>query len=355
MDEKILSVIIPMYNSGKTIQKCLDSLLVPQERMAGMEVLVVDDGSTDQGIEHVRTYSRKYPDCFRILQKTNGGHGSAVQAGIGQCKGRYFKVLDADDFVHTPALTALLKLLADIDAEVVACGFDIVHIRSGKTTQIRPSGCSGQTIMLDMQQLIQEWAQYRQLFCLHGLVYRTDFYTSLPYRLPEKVSYDDAFFFTVPCSHADRLCICTIQLYVYRVGEQSQSVSAKSRELRICQHEAVIRAILDTKDSSIPRTVAGREYWYRKLTSTTADYFVTAFLRVHDKKEGRKMGQSLMAELRRQDGELYRRLRMRYWLVRGMGMFHMDEPGFERLMRIKSRICGYFGTDRNPGKRKQQG
>lgn len=290
--QKILSIIIPMYNSQKYIKKCLESLLLPLEEMECIEVIVVDDGSTDQGAEAVGVYQEKYPHSVILIQQPNGGHGCAVDAGIAHCTGKYFKVLDADDWLRTEALARVVRRMVQIDAQAIACGYDICKMPSKMVVhrKMEVGNKDGEhgIRFLTMYQLIQEWERYGMFFCLHGLAYRTDFYKKLAYCLPQGVSYDDAFFFTVPCSHANKLCIMDEQLYVYRIGDAGQSVSVKNREIRIHQAESVIRAILRTKKRNAEKLYAGREYWYRKLVSVVTDYYVTAYLRYRDKAAGRK-------------------------------------------------------------------
>lgn len=346
MCEKTLTVIIPMYNAGKFIQKCLDSLLLPKDAMKYLEVIVVDDGSTDCGAEYVKQYIEAYPDSISILRKQNGGHGSAVNAGVSKCRGKYFKVLDADDWMHTSALQDMVRLLGRIDVQAAVCGYSRYDIRTKKTVHIRVPAAGGAVFRqenavrtLSMQQLVREWAILRQLFCLHGIIYRTDFYRSLHCQLPEGVFYDDAFFFTVPCSFADRLCIVDRQLYVYRVGDVAQSISPGNRELRAGQLEDVIRAILKTGRQNACKTKAGREYWYRMLVSVVTDYYVTVFLRARNRKRGRKMGRRFLKEIRRTDYRLYQKLWGRYCLLRVMHLLHRDEQDFVRLASLRSRIC----------------
>ena len=148
-----------------------------------IEVIVVDDGSIDQGAEIAGRYQEKYPSTFILIQQPNGGHGCAVDAGIARCTGKYFKVLDADDWLRTKALARVVRRMRQIDVQVIACGYDICKILS-KTVVHRKMEVGnkedGQGIrFLSMHQLIQEWDRYSQLFCLHGLIYRTDFYKSL--------------------------------------------------------------------------------------------------------------------------------------------------------------------------------
>lgn len=344
--QKILSIIIPMYNSRKYIKKCLDSLLLPQEWMDCVEVVVVDDGSIDQGAEMVGVYKEKHPNSFVLIQQQNGGHGCAVDTGIAHCTGKYFKVLDADDWLRTDALARVVQRLPQIHVQAAACGYDLYQI-SSKTVVHRSMGIwdgeGGQGIrLLSMRQLVQKWEQYGQLFCLHGLIYHTDFYKKLSYRLPEKVSYDDAYFFTVPCSHAKKLCILDEQLYVYRIGDAGQSVSAKNREMRIRQSEAVIRAIVRTKGRNAEKSNAGREYWYRKLVSVVTDYYVTASLRYRNRAAGRKIAAAFTRELKELDGELYHRIKKRYWLLTVMSLLHRNEHDFECILECRDHWRGKY-------------
>lgn len=92
-----LSVIIPAYNAGKTIGRCLDSLLQSIQQ-APVEIICVDDGSKDNTWDILQSYSKKY-DCLRIFHKENGGVGSARNLGLSQANGNYVAWVDSDDYV----------------------------------------------------------------------------------------------------------------------------------------------------------------------------------------------------------------------------------------------------------------
>lgn len=94
-----LSVIIPAYNAGQTIGRCLDSLLQSVQQ-APVEIVCVDDGSKDNTWEILQSYSKKYA-CLRIFHKENGGVGSARNLGLSQAAGNYIAWVDSDDYVTT--------------------------------------------------------------------------------------------------------------------------------------------------------------------------------------------------------------------------------------------------------------
>ena len=102
---KLLSIAIPCYNSEAYMEHCVDSLLVGGE---DVEILIVDDGSKDRTAEIADAYAKKYPTIIRAIHQENGGHGEAVNAGIRNATGLYFKVVDSDDWVDEESYKKIL-------------------------------------------------------------------------------------------------------------------------------------------------------------------------------------------------------------------------------------------------------
>ena len=107
---KTLSVVVPSYNCEAYLSRCLDSMLPATD---DIEILVVNDGSTDGTADLARHYAERNPGIVRVLTKPNGGHGSAINTGIAEARGRYLKVMDSDDWVDLSALTAVMEVLRD--------------------------------------------------------------------------------------------------------------------------------------------------------------------------------------------------------------------------------------------------
>ena len=105
---KLLSIAIPCYNSEAYMEKCIESLLKGGE---DVEILVVNDGSSDRTAEIADAYAEKYPTIIKAVHQENGGHGEAVNAGIRNATGLYFKVVDSDDWVDEEALHKILALM----------------------------------------------------------------------------------------------------------------------------------------------------------------------------------------------------------------------------------------------------
>ena len=105
---KLLSITVPCYNSQEYMRKCIDSLLEGGENV---EILIVDDGSSDQTGEIADEYAVAYPTIVKAIHQENGGHGEAVNTGLRNATGFYFKVVDSDDWVNREAYMKILSTL----------------------------------------------------------------------------------------------------------------------------------------------------------------------------------------------------------------------------------------------------
>lgn len=130
--EKILSIAVPSYNVENYLERALTSYADP--RFNGkLEVIIVNDGSTDRTAEIAEGFVKAYPQIFRLVNKANGGHGSAVNAGIDHATGKYFRIVDGDDWVNTENMAVLLEKLQHIDTDLVVDEKREVHMVTGKT------------------------------------------------------------------------------------------------------------------------------------------------------------------------------------------------------------------------------
>ena len=92
---KLLSVTVPCYNSEDYMENCIHSLLTGGPEV---EIIIVDDGSTDRTGEIADKYAKDYPDIVKVVHQENGGHGEAVNTGLRYAEGLFFKVVDSDDW-----------------------------------------------------------------------------------------------------------------------------------------------------------------------------------------------------------------------------------------------------------------
>lgn len=105
---KVLSVAIPCYNSAEYMSKAIESLIPGGE---DIEIIIVNDGSKDDTLKIASEYEKKFPTMIKVVDQENGGHGEAVNAGIRNATGIYYKVVDSDDWVDEEALYKVLEQL----------------------------------------------------------------------------------------------------------------------------------------------------------------------------------------------------------------------------------------------------
>ncbi|MBO5460995.1 MAG: glycosyltransferase family 2 protein, partial [Ruminococcus sp.] len=103
---KYISFAIPCYNSESYMENAINSILKAGE---DVEILVVNDGSKDRTQEIGEQYAKMYPTIVKVINKENGGHGDAVNHGLHHATGKYFKVVDSDDWVDEEALMKIME------------------------------------------------------------------------------------------------------------------------------------------------------------------------------------------------------------------------------------------------------
>ncbi|MGN0629843.1 MAG: glycosyltransferase family 2 protein, partial [Ruminococcus sp.] len=131
---KILSVSIASYNVEKFLSKALDSCLIG-DYMDKLEVIIVNDGSKDRTDEVAGEYVNKYPETFKLINKQNGGYGSTVNAGIKAATGKYFRLLDGDDWFDSKQLIKFIDLLENSEEDMIVAHFMRVFEEDGHSEE----------------------------------------------------------------------------------------------------------------------------------------------------------------------------------------------------------------------------
>lgn len=204
------------------IGRCLDSLLIPE--FDQVEVLVVNDGSKDRSSEIAHSYADRYPDSIRVIDKPNGNYGSCINAALPQAKGRYVKILDADDTFDTKAFSELVGVLGNIDAEVVITGFLQVD-EKGKVTRQNFSNPYKEEVgrILDVNNVLGD--NLSRSMQMHKITYKRTIFYDLNYHQTEGISYTDTEWAIIPFSICKSILYIDIFIYKYLVGRDGQTMS----------------------------------------------------------------------------------------------------------------------------------
>lgn len=221
MEAKTLTISIAAYNVSGTIRECLDSCLACGTTDQ-LEIIVVDDGATDDTAQIVDEYVQEYPDIVRLVRKENGGYGTTVNTSIALARGTYYKLLDGDDWVDTQALDALMNTLKGTEVDIaispyVECGADGTEI----VDQALPSVHG---VVPFVGEMVPDHLS------MHSICYKTEIIRASGLRLPEHRLYTDTIYNVVPLQLVRTAFISHEPVYMYRVGQIGQSMSRESVE-----------------------------------------------------------------------------------------------------------------------------
>lgn len=263
---KLLSIAVPCYNSAAYMEKCIDSLLVGGDEV---EILIVDDGSTKDDTARIADeYEKNYPGVCRAIHQENGGHGEAVNTGLRNATGVYYKVVDSDDCVDAAAYRAVLDTLRryvygsqTLDMLISNFVYDKQGASHKKVMNYRTA--------LPKDQLFT-WKDVKvfilgQYILMHSVIYRTQLLRDCGLELPKHTFYVDNIFVYQPLPHVKTMYYLDVNFYRYYIGREDQSVNEQVMIGRIDQQLRVTKLMLDYYDmGKIPNRKL-RHYMVRYL------------------------------------------------------------------------------------------
>ena len=246
---KSLTVAIPCYNSQDYMEKSIRSALTGGDRV---EVIVVDDGSKDNTLKIAKKYQEKFPDIVKVVHQETGGHGEAVNTGIKNATGLYFKVLDSDDCLGKKALAEVLDLLEDmvskdagLDMLITNFMYDKQGVKHKKIMKYKKAMPVGR--MFGWDELKFGTTQY---LLMHSVIYRTKVLRECNMELPRHTFYVDNIYVFQPLPFVKNIYYLDVCLYKYFIGRDDQSVNENIMIKRLDQQYRVTRIMLDIYNNS---------------------------------------------------------------------------------------------------------
>lgn len=238
---KILTLAIPSYNMEKYIENCLNSF-IDKRVMKDIEVIIINDGSKDKTLTIAKSYEEKYPDTFIAVDKENGGHGSTINKGIELAKGKYFKVIDCDDWVDTGEFVKFVDFLKTIDADFVITNYTEQYEETLESVERKVANRFVLDKIIAFDDVLQKSSG---MIPMHSVTYKTEILINNKIRLFEKCFYVDVQYNLFPVEYISN-CICkTYNVYQYRLGRAGQSVSGEGFLKHIDDHRRVVLSTLD--------------------------------------------------------------------------------------------------------------
>lgn len=307
---KLLSIAIPSYNSEAYMEKCIESLLVGGE---DVEILIVDDGSADKTAQIADEYAAKYPTIVRAIHKENGGHGSAVNAGIANATGLYFKVVDSDDWVREKPYHKILETLRELTENGTSVDMLISNFSYEK------EGEKHNKVMRYRHALPENkvfgWDEVKhfhkgQYILMHSVIFRTKLLRDSGMQLPEHTFYVDNIYVFEPLLLVRKMYYLDVNFYCYYIGREDQSVNEQIMISRIDQQIKVNKLMVDFTAENQAKLAAKRKMRSYMLNYLEIITVVSSVLLIRSgTEENLEKKRELWQYIKKKDRRLYMRLR----------------------------------------------
>lgn len=257
---KILSIIIPAYNMELFIRQTLESMALI-DLADDLDVCIINDGSKDSTAQIAQEFVEAYPQIFRLFNKENGGHGSALNMGIDVAMGKYYRPIDADDWVEAKALREVVSALKklDNDVDMVITNFRKVLVQSNKTINVRCKNIYNMKQVYNGEFSTQEGRElniygkvydfdkdlfdYSPQYLYHFVSYRTALLKENKIKFDEHCYYDDMEYDIFPLAYVKTVLPLDFYLYQYRLEREGQSVDEKSFIKNRQQRRKIVESI----------------------------------------------------------------------------------------------------------------
>lgn len=236
---KLLSLIIPTYNMERFLKNCLQSL-IPFAKYESVEVLIINDGSSDSSPIIANAFVNQYPNLFYLHNKSNGGYGSVLNYGIRHAKGKYIKVLDSDDWFDEKEIDNYIETLQNEDCDVISTPFKMHDMTTNVTTIFD----FPKDFQFGKHYSFEEGCKYC-FIAMHMLTIKKSIFVDHNIMIDENTFYTDLEFAIFPVKYIKDMVGYDYNLYQYRVGNPGQSVSHEGWYKHRFDHEKVILRLID--------------------------------------------------------------------------------------------------------------
>ncbi|MDD6482418.1 MAG: glycosyltransferase family A protein [Lachnospiraceae bacterium] len=303
---KLLTFAIPCYNSQDYMEHCIESILPGGE---DVEILIIDDGSKDRTAEIADAYAKKYPTIVRAIHQENGGHGEAVNAGIRNATGLYFKVVDSDDWVDQDAYQKILAKLKELAGNREALDMLLANYVYEK------EGARHKRVMRQTgfpQDQVFTWSDVKHFYkghyiLMHSVIYRTKLLRECGLELPKHTFYVDNIYVYKPLPHVRTMYYMDVDFYRYYIGREDQSVNEQVMISRIDQQIRVNKIMIDDVDLHRVLNLKCRKYMLNYLEIITV--VTTVMLLRSGTEENLEKKRELWKYIKDKDITLFHKLR----------------------------------------------
>ena len=305
---KLLTAAIPCYNSAAYMSHAVETLLTGGE---DMEILIINDGSKDDTGKIAQEYAKKYPRIIRAIHQENGGHGEAVNTGLRNATGLYYKVVDSDDWVNEESLQEVLNVLREMVESGTNLDLLVANYVYEKAGARRKKVMNYRTALPHNK--VFGWSDVKffktsQYILMHSVVYRTKLLRDCGLTLPKHTFYVDNIFVYQPLPQVKTIYYLDTNFYRYFIGREDQSVNESVMINRIDQQIRVTKIMIDSINVLQIKNRKLKNYMIKYLSIMMT---VSSVLLIKSgTSENLDKKRELWKYLKKQNPRLYRKIRL---------------------------------------------
>lgn len=219
---KKVSVIVPVYNTRQYLNRCMEALV--NQTLEDIEIIAVNDGSTDDSLKILKNYEKEYPDKVKVINKQNGGQATARNMGIRQCTGEYIGFADSDDYVDRTMYEKMYNMARQKDADMVECHYHYIQEIGDKQMELATRGN------------IREYKNQKDMFIDPQVspwnkLYKRDVLLKPGMEFPEGLIYEDTAFYIKTISQVSKSSYLDEHLVYYFLRGNSTMNANKSKKV----------------------------------------------------------------------------------------------------------------------------
>lgn len=219
---KLLTLAISAYNMQEYLGKCLDSVTRP-DIPDTLEVIIVNDGSKDKTSEIAHQYEKRFNSIVRVIDKENGHYGSCINKALEVATGKYFRPLDADDWMNTDALVSLLSLLENNDNDLIVTTHTN-YLDDNRVNHIKIPDSIIVNKKYDLKTLDFQKEKIDCFLKMHTMTYKTSILKNMSLKLSTGISYTDSEYCMFPLDKANSVIFYDLDFYQYNLSREGQTM-----------------------------------------------------------------------------------------------------------------------------------
>lgn len=279
-EKKILSVSVAAYNSEATLRKTISSFVSDPELLEQIEIIIVNDGSSDNTSIIAHEFKTAYPNTVIVIDKQNGGYGSTINSSLKIAKGKYYRLVDGDDWIDSSNLKEFINFLSQTDADMVISPYYEVR----ESTQLINNHPEIPLKMIEINNL-----ELNSLFfVMHEITIRTDKLRNHKVKISENCFYTDTEYNVIAFLCTKTIACFDQPVYCYRMGVNGQSMSMEGIRKHYKDMISVSISIIQMIQESDFISESTRNKILRNYVKHVVLYATYAILTIQDRKQSQK-------------------------------------------------------------------